>query len=70
MPKCSRLGRRERARFGSTLNDGAWGHVDVSGNGTVMIEMRDVPVELAVRTRGAEGSTESRCRRAVTGPTS
>ena len=41
--------RGERVRIGSTLDDGYWGHVDVSGNGTVVIEMRNVPVELAVQ---------------------
>jgi hypothetical protein len=38
---------RKKVRFGSIINDGYWGHVDVSG--TVMIEMRNVPVGLAVQ---------------------
>ena len=42
--------RREGAHFGSAINNPAWGHMDVSGNGTVMIEMRrNVSVELAVK---------------------
>jgi hypothetical protein len=36
-------------RFSRILNDGPWGHIDVSGNGTVMIEIRDLPVDLAVQ---------------------
>ena len=36
-------------RFNSILNGGPWGHVDVSGNGTVMIEIRNLPVRLAVQ---------------------
>jgi hypothetical protein len=39
--------RCDRVHFGSVINDGAWDYVEVSG--TVMIEMRNVPVELAVQ---------------------
>ena len=39
--------RDERVRFGNAANDSAWGHSEV--NGTAMIEMRNVPVELAVQ---------------------
>jgi hypothetical protein len=39
--------RRERVHFGNVITDGAWGYVEVSG--TVMMEMRNVPMELAVQ---------------------
>jgi hypothetical protein len=39
----------ERVRFGSVSNGTPWGDVNLSGNGTVTIEARSVPVELAVQ---------------------
>ena len=39
----------ERVRFGSVSNGTSWGDVNLSGNGTVTIEARSVPIELAVQ---------------------
>ena len=39
----------ERVRFGSVSNSTPWGDVNLSCNGTMTIEARGVPVELAVQ---------------------
>jgi hypothetical protein len=41
--------RNDNSGVRFSRNDGPWGHIDVSGNGTVMIEIRNLPVNLAVQ---------------------